>query len=79
MKRNCIAGTIVGILLLFFSVPLGELYGGAYCLFSGIMEQERYIMLSQSAITGIQMIGGIIALICGMAYILHIVHGKSSE
>ncbi len=73
MKKHCIAGIIIGVLILFLSVPLGELYGGAYCLFSGIMEQERYLMLSQSAITAIQMIGGIVSLLCGMTYILHII------
>ena len=79
MKKCYIVGVVIGLLILFFSVPLGELYGGIYLLLSGGMESERYIMLSQSAITSIQIIGGIVSALCGIANICYSILEKRSK
>lgn len=67
-KINCV-GMIIGLLLLFFAVPLGDLYGQMYLGYYRSMETAFYIMLMDHAITGFQVIGGGMFLLCAAAYL----------
>lgn len=75
MKKPSIRGIIAGIIILLLAVPLGDWYGFIYLMFSGDMHTERYIMLCQSAVTSFQIIGGIVAVLSGMAAIF-VTHDK---
>lgn len=67
MKTRYVAGIAVGIVILLLSVPLGDWYGSIYLILCGGMETERYLMLTQSAIHGFQMIGALVGLLSGIA------------
>ena len=68
MKKFYSIGMIVGIIILFLAVPLGDLYGNFYLSIVGGME-ESFMMLTQSAIVSFQIIGGVIVALCGVAHI----------
>ena len=69
MKKFYSIGMIVGIIILFLAVPLGDLYGNFYLSIDGGMETESFMMLTQSAIVSFQIIGGVIVALCGVAHI----------
>ena len=69
MEKQYVVWVFIGILIVFFAIPLGELYGGVYLQISGGMETERLLVLTHSAVNSFQIIGGIISILSGIAYI----------
>ncbi|MCM1145279.1 MAG: hypothetical protein NC407_11275 [Lachnoclostridium sp.] len=68
MKKEHLAGVVVGLIIILLSVPLGGWYGNIYLRLSDGMEVERYIMIEQKSIDIFQIIGGIISLLFGIGY-----------
>ena len=65
MNKKYIFGFLIGILILLFAMPLGELYG-AYIMPDTILVAEEYNMLKERAIISIQIIGTIITTLSGI-------------
>ncbi|MCM1092062.1 MAG: hypothetical protein NC092_08725 [Butyrivibrio sp.] len=66
MKKMYIAGVVVGLIIVLFSVPLGEQYGAIFLRLCEGMETERFLLLSEQAISSFQIIGGIVSLLAGI-------------
>ena len=58
-----------GVLVLLLAVPLGHLYIGWYLSACGGMDTESYLRLMQSAVTGLQIFGGVLMGLFGTAYL----------
>ena len=71
MKKNTLylIGALTGALLLLLAVPLGQRYIGCYLSACGGMDTESYLLLMQSAVTGLQILGGILMGLFGTAYL----------
>lgn len=71
MKKNTLylIGAVAGALLLLLAVPLGHRYIGWYLSTCGGMDTESYLLLMQSAVTGIQILGGILMGLLGAVYL----------
>lgn len=65
MNKKYIVGFLIGILILLFAMPLGELYG-AYIKPDTILVAEEYNMLKERAIISIQIIGTIVTTLSGI-------------
>lgn len=71
MKKNTLylIGAVAGALLLLLAVTLGHRYIGWYLSACGEMDAESYLLLMQSAVTGIQILGGVLMGLFGAAYL----------
>ena len=69
MKKNAfyLIGAVVGALLVLLAVPLGNAYIGNYL--SIYMDTQSYVLLMQSAVTGFQILGGVLLGLFGAAYL----------
>lgn len=69
MNKTFIIGVLVGFLLVILEMPLGGLYGKAYITIGNGMAVEQYAMLLERAIISFQIVGGIISVLSGLAFI----------
>ena len=51
------------------AVPLGNAYIGNYLSVYGGMDTQSYVLLMQSAVTGFQILGGVLLGLFGAAYL----------
>ena len=58
-----------GALLVLLAVPLGNAYIGNYLSIYGGMDTQSYVLLMQSAVTGFQILGGVLLGLFGAAYL----------
>ena len=56
-------------LLVLLAVPLGNAYIGNYLSIYGGMDTQSYVLLMQSAVTGFQILGGVLLGLFGAAYL----------
>ena len=69
MNKKFIVGIFVGFLLVLLAMPLGELYGKTYITIGNGMAVEQYTMLMERAIVSFQIVGGMISMLSGLAFI----------
>ena len=72
MKKNTLypIGAVAGALLLLLAVPLGANYAWAYLSANGGgMDTQSFVLLMQSAVTGFQILGGVLLGLFGAAYL----------
>lgn len=62
-------GAVAGALLVLLAVPLGNAYIGNYLSVYGGMDTQSYVLLMQSAVTGFQILGGVLLGLFGAAYL----------
>lgn len=69
MKKNTLylIGAVTSALLVLLAVPLGNAYIRNYT-YDGI-DTQNYLLLKQSAITGFQILGGVLLGLFGAAYL----------
>ena len=63
MKKEIfyLIGALVGALLVLLAVPLGDNYAWAYLSANGGgMDTQSFVLLMQSAVTGFQILGGVL-------------------
>ena len=63
MKKEIfyLIGAVAGALLVLLAVPLGNAYIGNYLSVYGGMDTQSYVLLMQSAVTGFQILGGVLS------------------
>ena len=71
MKKNTLylIGAVVSGLLVLLAVPLGHSYIERYLSSYGGMDTQSYALLMQSAVTGFQILGGVLLGLFGAAYL----------
>ena len=71
MKKNTLylIGAVVSGLLVLLAVPLGHSYIERYLSAYGGMDTQSYVLLMQSAVTGFQILGGVLLGLFGAAYL----------
>ena len=71
MKKEIfyLIGAVAGALLVLLAVPLGNAYIGNYLSVYGGMDTQSYVLLMQSAVTGFQILGGVLLGLFGAAYL----------
>ena len=71
MKKNTLylIGAVVSGLLVLLAVPLGHSYIERYLSAYGGMDTQSYALLMQSAVTGFQILGGVLLGLFGAAYL----------
>ena len=69
MNKKFIVGVLVGFLLVILAMPLGELYGKAYITIGNGMAVEQYTMLLERAVVSFQIVGGMLSMLSGLAFI----------
>ena len=71
MKKSAfyLIGAVVGALLVLLAVPLGNAYIGNYLSIYGGVGTQSYVLLMQSAVTGFQILGGVLLGLFGAAYL----------
>ena len=69
MNKKFIIGVLGGLLLVILAMPLGELYGKAYITIGNGMAVEQYTMLLERTIVSFQIVGGMISMLSGLAFI----------
>ena len=67
MKKNTLylIGAVVSGLLVLLAVPLGHSYIERYLSAYGGMDTQSYALLMQSAVTGFQILGGVVLGVFG--------------
>ena len=62
MKKEIfyLIGAVAGALLVLLAVPLGNAYIGNNLSVYGGMDTQSYVLLMQSAVTGFQILGGVL-------------------
>ena len=76
MKKNSwyLIGAVAGVSLVLLAVPLGHSYIGRYPSAYGGMDTQSYALLMQSAVTGFQILGGVLMGLFGAAYFFGVNH-----
>ena len=72
MRKNTryLIGAVAGALLVLLAVPLGDNYAWAYLSANGGgMDTQSFVLLMQSAVTGFQILGGVLLGLFGAAYL----------
>ncbi len=71
MKKNTLylIGAVVSGLSVLLAVPLGHSYIERYLSAYGGMDTQSYALLMQSAVTGFQILGGVLLGLFGAAYL----------
>ena len=72
MKKEIfyLIGALVGALLVLLAVPLGDNYAWAYLSANGGgMDTQSFVLLMQSAVTGFQILDGVLLGLFGAAYL----------
>ena len=71
MKKNTLylIGAVVSGLLVLLAVPLGHSYIERYLSAYGGMDTQSYALLMQSAVTGFQILSGVLLGLFGAAYL----------
>ena len=71
MKKEIfyLIGAVAGALLVLLAVPLGNASIGHYLSVYGGLDTQSYVLLMQSAVTGFQILGGVLLGLFGAAYL----------
>ena len=72
MKKEIfyLIGALVGALLVLLAVPLGGNYAlASLSVNGGGMDTQSFVLLMQSAVTGFQILGGVLFGLFGAAYL----------
>ena len=69
-RAQYLTGAVAGALLVLLAVPLGNAYMGNYLSTHGGMDTQSYALLLQSAVTGFQILGGVLLGLFGAAFLV---------